>query len=91
MFCMIDIKNLNKYTNTKKSSILFPYIEHIKYLLDNNASQVAIIRYLDEEENIKITRPALSKFIKKHIKKEPYTPPTKEKKSKLRSSIFDDD
>jgi len=103
---MTDIKDLKKYTNTKKSSKLFPYKDNIKYLLDNNASQVAIIDYLDKDENLQVTRPTLSDFIKKHIKKTPYTPKEKEDNSqeketqkeetkkeepeKLRSSIFDD-
>jgi hypothetical protein len=95
---MIDKNRLKEYTNTKRCSKLLPYKENIKYLLDNNASQVAIIRYLDEQENLSVTRPTLSDFIKKHINKKPFTP--KEKKSttnneenkpkKLRSSIFDD-
>ncbi len=97
---MTEIKDLKKYTNTKKSSKLFPYKENIKYLLDNNASQVAIIEYLDKEEDLQVTRPTLSDFIKKHIKKTPYTPKEKEKNTqkketqeepkKLRDSIFDD-
>jgi hypothetical protein len=76
---MTEIKDLKKYTNTKKSSKLFPYKENIKYLLDNNASQVAIIEYLNKEEDLQVTRPTLSDFIKKHIKKTSYTPKEKEK------------
>ncbi|SFV58417.1 hypothetical protein MNB_SV-14-173 [hydrothermal vent metagenome] len=100
---MTDQKDLKKYINTKKSSKLLPYKDNIKYLLDNNASQVAILRYLDEKENITVTRPTLSNFIKKYIKKTPYTPKEKSDKSnnkkdeknqdkpqKLKDSIFDD-
>ena len=100
---MTDQKDLKKYINTKKSSKLLPYKDNIKYLLDNNASQVAILRYLDEKENLTVTRPTLSNFIKKYIKKTSYTPKEKSDKSnnkkdeknqdkpqKLKDSIFDD-
>lgn len=93
---MTDKKDLKEYINTKKSSKLLPYKENIKYLLDNNASQVAILKYLEEKENLPVARPTLSTFIKKHIKKTPYTPKEKEPTEKqeapkkLKDSIFDD-
>ena len=102
---MTDIKNLKEYTNTKNRHKLMPYKKNIEYLLNNNASQVAIIKYLDEKENLPVTKPTLSKFIKKHIKKTSYAPKEKndnnnnEKKEdeknqnepqKLKDSVFDD-
>jgi ribosomal protein L11 len=45
--------------------------------IENNATQVAIIEYLDKKENLSVTRPTLSYFIKKHIKKTPYSPKEK--------------
>jgi hypothetical protein len=102
---MTDIKNLKEFTNTKKGSKLLPYKKNIEYLLDNNATQVAIIEYLDKKENLSVTRPTLSYFIKKHIKKTPYTPKEKsdnnnndkkedeknqDEPQKLKDSVFDD-
>ena len=93
---MTDIKDLKKYTNTKKSSKLLPFKKNIKYLLDNNATHVAILEYLDEKENIQVTRPTLSNFIKRYITKKPFVPeekePTEKKEApkKLKDSVFDD-
>ena len=78
---MTDIKDLKEYTNTKNRHKLMPYKKNIEYLLNNNASQVAIIKYLDEKENLPVTKPTLSKFIKRYIKKEPYKPPVKNEKN----------
>lgn len=96
---MTDINDLKEFTNTKKGSKLLPYKRNIEYLLDNNATQVAIIEYLHKKENITVTRPTLSYFIKKHIKKTPFTPKDKSTKKenetnqnkpkKLKDSVFD--
>lgn len=94
---MTKQEDLKKYTNTKKSSKLLPYKENIKYLLENNASQVAILKYLEEKENLSVTRPTLSTFIKNHIRKTPFVPkekkeetPSNKEQKKLKDSIFDD-
>lgn len=70
---------LKKYTNTKKQPILLPYLDDIKFLFENNASQLSMLEYLKKEKSVIISPSALSIFIKKHIKKEPYKPPVKDK------------
>lgn len=90
---------LEKYTNTKKQPTLLPYLDDIKFLLDNNASQQSILEYLKEEQDINVSKSTLSVFIKKQIKKMPFTPEeqesnaseTKTEPTKLKRSIFDDD
>ncbi len=96
-FTMTDKKILEKYTNTKSQPTLLPYIDDIKFLVDNNASQQSILDFLQTEKNITVCKSTVSVFIKKHINKKPFTPKEKksptdseEKKPKLRSSVFDD-
>ncbi|SFV56277.1 hypothetical protein MNB_SV-14-1816 [hydrothermal vent metagenome] len=94
---------LKKYINTKKQPTLLPYLDDIKFLFENDASQLSMLEYLKEEKNVTISPSALSNFIKKYIKKTPYTPKEKSDKSnnkkdeknqdkpqKLKDSIFDD-
>jgi len=91
---------LKKYTNTKKQPTLLPYLDDIKFLFENDASQLSILEYLKKEKNVTISPSALSIFIKKHIKKTPYTPKeksdnsnnekNKDESQKLKDSIFDD-
>jgi len=95
---MTDKKILKKYINTKSQPRLLPYIDDIKFLVENNASQQSILDFLQIEKNITVCKSTVSIFIKKYINKEPFIPKEKEsikseqniKPKKLRSSIFDD-
>ncbi len=58
---------LNKYANKRKKSVLMPYIYDIKLLLEHGATQKSILEYLKNEEDIVVSQPYLSKFIKKYI------------------------
>ena len=73
----MNADDLKKYAYQKKESILKKYIDDIKTLLEHGATQSSIIEYLKDKKNEKTTQSNLSKFIKRHIKKKPYTPPVK--------------
>ena len=77
----MNTKKLNKFTNTKKVSVCYPYLEEIKYLIKNNASLKAIVDYLSKE-NVTITSSALSHFIQRYILEE-------EKRSNTMDILFD--
>ncbi|HHD80838.1 MAG TPA: hypothetical protein ENK99_04450 [Campylobacterales bacterium] len=77
----MNLDDLNKYAYKKKESILKKYINDIKTLLDNGATQNSIIEYLKDKKGEKTTQSNLSKFIKRYIKKEPYKPPVKNEKN----------
>ena len=61
---------LKKYANKKKRSRLLPFIKDIKILLENDATQNSIVEYLKDEQNVIVSQPVLSTFIKRHIKKD---------------------
>ena len=93
---------LAKYTNKKKRSKLLPFIKDIKFLLEHDATQASILEYLKEEQNVTVSQPVLSTFIKRYISKDPLskkskvvisqreqvTPSTKEIKKEKKESIF---
>jgi len=95
-FSMTDKDILNKYTNTKNQPMLLPYIDDIKFLLDNNASQQSILEFLQKEKKLTLCKSTISVFIKNHINKEPFVPeekePTEKKEvpKKLKDSVFED-
>ena len=60
---------LKKYANKKKRSRLLPFIKEIKLLLEHDATQVSIVEYLKDEQNVIISQPVLSTFIKRYIEK----------------------
>jgi len=74
---MTEKKILEKYTNTKNRPTLLPYIDDIKFLVDNDASQQAILDFLQIEKNVTVCKSTVSVFIKKHITKKSYKPPIK--------------
>ena len=76
-FKMTEKKILEKYTNTKNRPTLLPYIDDIKFLVDNDASQQAILDFLQIEKNVTVCKSTVSVFIKKHITKKSYKPPIK--------------
>jgi len=94
---------LEKYSSKKKRSKLLPFIKDIKLLLEHDATQASILEYLKIEQNVTVSQPVLSTFIKRHIKKDPMskrtqatinkaqkeeTPPAKETSKKKEDSIF---
>ncbi len=96
-------KILEKYTNTKKVSCLSPYQKEIEYLVENNATQVAIVNFLKDEKNLVVSRSYVSRYIKRYIKKDSFskkavtqkkekvaieTPPAKETTKQNKKSIY---
>jgi len=59
---------LDKYGYKKKKSLLTPYIEDIRTLLEHDATQVSILAYLKNEKDITVSQPYLSNFIRKFVK-----------------------
>ena len=68
---------LVKYTNKKKRSKLLPFIKDIKFLLEHDATQASILEYLQEEQNVTVSQPVLSTFIKRYISKDPLSKKSK--------------
>ncbi len=77
----MNTKELEKFTNTKKIPICYPYLEEIRYLINHNASTKAILDYLSEK-NVSVSYPALSSFIQNYIVK-------KEKENSMMDILFD--
>jgi hypothetical protein len=77
---------LEKYTNKKKRSKLLPFIKDIKLLLEHDATQTSILEYLKIEQNVTVSQPVLSTFIKRYITRNPLS-----KKSKAVISQKKDD
>ena len=75
---------LKRYAYKKNASILTEHIEDIKILLEHHATHDSIVEYLKEEKDVTTSRSNLSKFIKRHIKKEPYKPLVKNEEDKIK-------
>ena len=58
---------LEKYAYKKKKPVLLPFVDNIKLLLEHDATQQSILEYLKNEEDITVSQPYLSKFIKQYI------------------------
>jgi len=58
---------LEKYAYKKKKSVLLPYLDDIKILLDHDATQKSVLEYLKNEKGITVSQPYLSKFIRQYV------------------------
>jgi len=74
----MDIAKLDKYVQPRKQSILTPYLEEIRYLLERGATQKSILAYLKNEEGVEVTQSYLSRFIKRYITTGDTTPKRKQ-------------
>ncbi len=63
----MDIAKLDKYLQPRKQSVLTPYLEEIRYLVERGATQKSILEYLKNEEGVEVTQSYLSRFIKRYI------------------------
>jgi len=63
----MDIAKLDKYVKARKQSVLTPYLDEIRYLVERGATQKSILAYLKNEEGIEVTQSYLSRFIKRYI------------------------
>ncbi len=63
----MDIAKLDKYVKARKQSVLTPYLDEIRYLVERGATQKSILTYLKNEEGIEVTQSYLSRFIKRYI------------------------
>jgi len=63
----MDIAKLDKYVKPRKQSVLTPYLDEIRYLVERGATQKSILAYLKNEEGIEVTQSYLSRFIKRYI------------------------
>jgi len=73
---------LEKYSNKKKRSKLLPFIKDIELLLEHDATQASILEYLKIEQNVTVSQPVLSTFIKRYIAKNPLSKKSKKVISK---------
>jgi hypothetical protein len=78
---------LTKYTNKKKRSKLLPFIKDIKFLLEHDATQASILEYLKEEQNVTVSQPVLSTFIKRYILKDPFSKKSKKAISQNKEKV----
>ncbi|MCF6173743.1 MAG: hypothetical protein L3J44_08200 [Campylobacteraceae bacterium] len=63
----MDIAKLDKYVKPRKQSVLTPYLDEIRYLVERGATQKSILAYLKNEEGVEVTQSYLSRFIKRYI------------------------
>ncbi len=73
----MDIAKLDKYVQPRKQSVLTPYLDEIRYLVERGATQKSILAYLKNEEGIEVTQSYLSRFIKRYISAGDTTPKRK--------------
>jgi len=73
----MDIAKLDKYVQPRKQSVLTPYLDEIRYLVERGATQKSILAYLKNEEGIEVTQSYLSRFIKRYITAGDTTPKRK--------------
>ena len=73
----MDIAKLDKYVQPRKQSVLTPYLEEIRYLVERRATQKSILEYLKNEERVEVTQSYLSRFIKRYITSGDTTPKRK--------------
>jgi hypothetical protein len=73
----MDIAKLDKYVQPRKQSVLTPYLDEIRYLMERGATQKSILAYLKNEEGIEVTQSYLSRFIKRYITAGDTTPKRK--------------
>ncbi len=73
----MDIAKLDKYVQPRKQSVLTPYLNEIRYLVERGATQKSILAYLKNEEGIEVTQSYLSRFIKRYITAGDTTPKRK--------------
>ena len=73
----MDISKLDKYVQPRKQSVLTPYLDEIRYLVERGATQKSILAYLKNEEGIEVTQSYLSRFIKRYITAGDTTPKRK--------------
>ena len=73
----MDIAKLDKYLQPRKQSVLTPYQEEIRYLVERGATQKSILEYLKNEEGVEVTQSYLSRFIKRYITAGDTTPKRK--------------
>jgi len=73
----MDIAKLDKYVQPRKQSVLTPYLEEIRYLVERGATQKSILAYLKNEEGVEVTQSYLSRFIKRYITAGDTTPKRK--------------
>jgi len=73
----MDIAKLDKYVQPRKQSVLTPYLEEIRYLVERGATQKSILEYLKNEEGVEVTQSYLSRFIKRYITTGDTTPKRK--------------
>jgi len=73
----MDIAKLDKYVQPRKQSVLTPYLDEIRYLVERGATQKSILAYLKNEEGIEVTQSYLSRFIKRYITTGDTTPKRK--------------
>ncbi len=73
----MDIAKLDKYLQPRKQSVLTPYLEEIRYLVERGATQKSILEYLKNEEGVEVTQSYLSRFIKRYITAGDTTPKRK--------------
>lgn len=57
---------LKTRTPNKRRSLLAPYKEQILYLKKQGFTEPAILDFLKEKKNVKVSQPTLNAFIKKH-------------------------
>jgi len=74
----MDIAKLDKYVQPRKQSVLTPYLEEIRYLVERGATQKSILAYLKNEEGVEVTQSYLSRFIKRYITTGDTTPKRKQ-------------
>jgi hypothetical protein len=73
----MDIAKLDKYVQPRKQSVLTPYLDEIRYLVERGATQKSILAYLKNEEGVEVTQSYLSRFIKRYITTGDTTPKRK--------------
>jgi hypothetical protein len=73
----MDIAKLDKYVQPRKQSVLTPYLDEIRYLVERGATQKSILAYLKNEEAVEVTQSYLSRFIKRYITTGDTTPKRK--------------
>jgi hypothetical protein len=67
-------EKLDKYIQPRKRSVLAPYLDEIRYLVERGATQKSILAYLKNEEGVEVTQSYLSRFIKRYITSGDFTP-----------------
>ena len=67
-------EKLDKYIQPRKRSVLAPYLDEIRYLVERSATQKSILAYLKNEEGVEVTQSYLSRFIKRYITSDDFTP-----------------